>query len=120
MRAIIRTTTAVVAQGTIALALLAGCDGTDRAVATAPSTHERVHAEEHDRSAHLQGQASTHDTGRADPGRLAVAEELDRSARLDGQARTHSGAEPSDVAPAPAEATSVDDFVPGSRHMPMR
>jgi hypothetical protein len=49
-----------------------------------------------------------------------VAEQLERSAKLEGQARTYSNADSSDDAPAPADESSGDGFVPGSRHMPMR
>jgi hypothetical protein len=48
-----------------------------------------------------------------------VAEQLEPSAKLEGQARTYSNAESSD-APAPADESSGDGFVPGSRHVPMR
>lgn len=95
MRSITRKTTVVVAHGIVALALLAGCDGDDRAAATRESTRESTHqpvqSEAHERSAHLAGQA-----------------------------RTHGVAAPTVATPAPATVTSVEEFVPGSRHMPMR
>jgi hypothetical protein len=133
MKRIISATKVSVASGVVAVALLAGCGGDDSGQATNTATHERaayLQAERYERSAHLQGQARTYgalaerpdavSTNPIEAGNLAVAERLERSAKLEGQARTHSNAASSDDAPAPADETSDDEFVPGSRHMPMR
>ncbi|HET6836012.1 MAG TPA: hypothetical protein VFH30_19275 [Acidimicrobiales bacterium] len=140
MKRIIRTTRVLVASGVVAVALLAACDGGDPGVATRTVAPERVdapaaarlaaQAERYERSAHLQGQARTYGApaGRQDAvrphpieaGNRSVAEQLERSAKLEGQARTYSNADSSDDAPAPADETSDDEFVPGSRHMPTR
>jgi len=50
----------------------------------------------------------------------AQAEQYEWSAHLEGQARTHSKADSTDDAPAPADQTSGDELVSGSRHMPVR
>jgi hypothetical protein len=140
MNRIIRATKVLVASGVVAVALLAACGGDDPGKATSTAVPERVdapatarleaQAEQYERSAHLQGQARTYgapaerqDPARPEPfeaGNLAVAEQLERNAKLEGQARTHSNAASTDDAPAPADETSDDEFVPGSRHMPMR
>jgi hypothetical protein len=140
MKRIISTTKVSVATAVVAVALLASCGGDDSGEATSASAAERVdapagarleaQAEQYERSAHLQGQARTYGAraerqhaARPNPieaGNRAVAESLERSAKLEGQARTHSKADSTDEAPAPADETSDDDFVPGSRHMPMR
>jgi hypothetical protein len=140
MKRIISTTKVLVATAVVAVALLASCGGDDSGEATSASAAERVdapagarleaQAEQYERSAHLQGQARTYGAraerqhaARPNPieaGNRAVAESLERSAKLEGQARTHSKAGSTDEAPAPADETSDDDFVPGSRHMPMR
>jgi hypothetical protein len=140
MKRIIRATTEFVAPGVLAVAVLAGCGSSDPGEATSPAAHERAdapatarleaQAEQYERSAHLQGQARTYgapverpDAVRPDPigaRNPAAAEELERSAKLEGQARTHSNADSTDEAPAPADETSDDEFVPGSRHMPTR
>jgi hypothetical protein len=139
MKRIIRATKASVASGVVAVALLAACGGDDPGKATSTAAPEQVdapatarleaQAEQYERSAHLEGQARTYGTlaERQDPGtpilneagNRAVAESLERSAKLEGQAKTHSKADSSDDAPAPADETSDDEFVPGSRHMPM-
>jgi hypothetical protein len=77
-------------------------------------------AEQLDAHAHLEGQARTHGSaGSADRGSardpLVEAEELERRAHLDGQARTHGDADTN--ADTPSE--SRDEFVPGSRRMPL-
>jgi hypothetical protein len=138
MKRIIRTTGVLVASGVVAVALLAACGGGDpgeaRTVAPesgdAPAARLAAQAERYERSAHLQGQAGTYgapagrqDAGRPGPleaGNRVVAEQLERSAKFEGQARTYSNAHSSDNAPAPADDTSGDGFVPGSRHMPTR
>lgn len=139
MKRIISTTKVLVATAVVAVALLANCGGDDSGEARSTSAAERVdapagarleaQAEQYERSAHLQGQARTYGAraerqhaARPNPiaGNRAVAESLERSAKLEGQARTHSKADSTDEAPAPADETSDDDFVPGSRHMPMR
>ena len=139
MKRIIRKTRVLVASGVVAVALLAACDGGDPGEATRTVAPERVdapaatalaaQAERYERSAHLQGQARTYgapagsqDAVRPDPieaGNQSVAEQLERSAKLEGQARTYSNADSSD-APAAADESSGDGFVPRSRHMPMR
>jgi hypothetical protein len=53
-------------------------------------------------------------------GNRAGAEQLERSAKLEGQAGTYSKADSAGDAPAPADETSEDEFVPGSRQMPVR
>jgi hypothetical protein len=73
----------------------------------------RAVAESLERSAKLEGQARTQSAKLEGQART-------QSAKLEGQARTHSKADSTDEAPAPADETSDDDFVPGSRHMPMR
>lgn len=140
MKRIIRATNVLVASGVVAVALLAACGADDPGQATRTAAPEQVdaaararleaRAEQYERSAHLQGQARTYgapterpDAVRPNPieaGNLAVAEQLERSAKLDGQARTHSNAASTEDTPAPADETSDDEFVPGSRHMPMR
>jgi len=52
-------------------------------------------------------------------GNRAVAEQLERNAKLEGQASTHSKANSTDHTARPGEP-SDNEFVPGSRHMPMR
>jgi hypothetical protein len=140
MKRIIRATKVLVASGVVAVALLAACGGDDPGKATSSAAPERVdapararlaaQAEQYERSAHLQGQARTYgapagrqDTVSLDPieaENRAMAEQLERSAKLEGQARTHSNSASTDDTPAPADETSDDEFVPGSRHMPMR
>jgi hypothetical protein len=140
MKRTIRTTKVLVASGVVAVALLAACDGGDPGEATRTVAPERVdapaaarlaaQAERYERSAHLQGQARTYGApaGRQnavrpdliEAGNRAVAEQLERRAQLEGQARTYSNADSSNAAPTPADDTSGDGFVPGSRHMPMR
>ena len=140
MKRIIRSTRVLVASGVAAVALLAACGGDDPGEATSTAAPERVdapatarleaQAQQHERSAHLQGQARTYggaaerrDAVSPDPieaGNRAVAEQLERSAKLEGQAGTYSQAASAQDAPAPADETSDDEFVPGSRHMPVR
>jgi hypothetical protein len=140
MKRIIRTAKVFVASGVVAVALLAACGGDDPGKAPSSAASEQVdapararlkaQAEQYERSAHLQGQARTYGASaeRQDPvrpnpieaGNQAMAERLERSAKLEGQAKTHSKADSRNVAPAPADETSDDEFVPGSRHMPMR
>ena len=117
--------------------LLAACGGPGKATSTAapehvdaPAPRLEVQAEQYERSAHLQGQARTYGapSERQDPvtpntreaGYRALAESLERSAKLEGQAKTHGKADSTDDAPAPVDETYGDQFVPGSRHMPMR
>ena len=139
MKRIIRPTRVLVASGVAAVALLAAC-GDDPGEATSTAAPERVdapatarlaaQAEQQELSAHLQGQARTYggaaerrDAVSPDPieaGNRAVAEQLERSAKLEGQAGTYSKADSAGDAPAPADETSDDEFVPGSRHMPVR
>jgi hypothetical protein len=76
-------------------------------------------AEQYEREAHLEGQAKTHgataSTNPIDVGdQAARAERFDRKAHLEGQSRIYGNADPDD------EPSSHDEFVPGSRHMPMR
>jgi hypothetical protein len=138
MKQIVGTTRVLVASGVVAVTLLAACgDGPGKATSTAapeqvdaPAPRLVARAEQYERSAHLQGQARTYGAPgeRQDPVTLnprearnrALAESLERSAKLDGQAKTHSKADSSDDAPAPVDETFDDEFVPGSRHMPMR
>jgi len=140
MKRIIRATKVLVASGVVAVALLAACGGDDPGKATSTAAPERVdapatarleaQAEQYERSAHLEGQATTYRApaerqdgvwpNPSEAGNRAVAESLERSAKLEGQAKTHSKTDSSDDAPAPADETSDGEFVPGSRHMPMR
>lgn len=130
----------MVAPPVVAVALLAACGGGDPGEATSSAAPERVNAsakarleaqaEQYERSAHLRGQAKTYgapagrqDAEGATPSvgeNRARAERLERAAKLEGQARTRSKADSDDDAPAPADETSDEEFVPGSRHMPMR
>src|ERR671910_3488896 len=138
MKRIIRRTRVLVASGVAAVALLAAC-GDDPGEATSTAARERVdapaaarlaaQAEQQELSAHLQGQARTYGgaaegrdavvSSAIEAGNRAVAEQLERSAKLEGQAGTYSQAASAQDAPAPAD-TSDDEFVPGSRHMPVR
>lgn len=140
MKRIIKATRMLVASGVVAVALLAACAGDDPGKATSSAAPEQVdaaararleaQAQQYERSAHLQGQARTYgapakhpDAGRPnsiEAGNQAVAEQLEGNAKLEGQARTYGMADSSDDAPAPADETSDGEFVPGSRHMPMR
>lgn len=140
MKRIIRAAKASVAPAVVAVALLAACGGDDPDKAASTAAPEQVdvpararleaQAEQHERLAHLQGQARTYgapaerqETATPNPNEArnrAVAESLERSAKLEGQAKTHSNANSNDHTPAPADETSDDEFVPGSRHMPMR
>jgi hypothetical protein len=137
MKRILRATTVLAASGVVAVALLAACGGDDPGKATSSAGPERVdarararpeaQAERYERSAHLEGQARTYGAPaeRQTPGRpnaieagnRAVAEQLERSAHLEGQTRAHSKADWSDDAPATADETSDEEFVPGSRHL---
>jgi hypothetical protein len=139
MKRIIRRTRVLVASGVAAVALLAAC-GDDPGEATSTAAPERVdapatarlaaQAEQQELSAHLQGQARTYGgavEGRdavvpsaIEAGNRAVAEQLERSAKLEGQAGTYSQAASAQDAPAPADEPSDDEFVPGSRRMPVR
>jgi type II secretory pathway pseudopilin PulG len=140
MKRIISATRMLVASGVVAVALLAACGGDGPGKATSSVAPEQVdaaararleaQAQQYERSAHLQGQARTYgapakrpDAVRPNPieaGNQAVAEQFERNAKLEGQARTYSRADSSDDAPARVDETSDDEFVPGSRHMPMR
>jgi hypothetical protein len=138
MKRTIRPTRVLVASGVAAVALLAACGG-DSGEATSTATPGRVEApatarlaaqaEQQELSAHLQGQARTYgapaerDAVSPSPieaGNRAAAEQLERSAKLAGQAGTYRQAASAQDAPAPADETSDDEFVPGSRHMPVR
>src|SRR5918994_1771302 len=138
MKRTIRPTRVLVASGVAAVALLAACGG-DPGEATSTAAPERVdapatarlaaQAEQQELSAHLQGQARTYggaaerdavSPSPTEAGNRAVAEQLERSAKLEGQAGTYSKADSAGDAPAPADETSEDEFVPGSRHMPVR
>jgi hypothetical protein len=48
------------------------------------------------------------------------AEQLEREAHLEGQARTHGGRDDSANNQSESSDPHDDEFVPGSRHMPMR
>jgi hypothetical protein len=100
MKRIVRATTVLVAPGVMAVALLAACGGSDAATSVTP-TGEGVEAPA---TARLEAQA----------------ERYELSAHLQGQATTYGNAAPTDEAPAPADETSDDRFVPGTRHMPTR
>ena len=139
MKRTIRPTRVLVASGVAAVALLAACGG-DSGEATSTAAPGRVEApatarlaaqaEQQELSAHLQGQARTYGgaaKGRdavvpsaIEAGNRAVAEQLERSAKLEGQAGTYSQADSTEDASAPADETSGDEFVPGSRRMPVR
>lgn len=129
----------LVAPAVVAVALLAGCGGNDPGEATGTAADRadarvrarlEAQAEQYERSAHLQGQARTYgaqaerqEAVRPTPseaGNRARAERIERRAHLGGQARTHSNADSSEEAPARPNETSDKEFVPGSRHMPMR
>jgi hypothetical protein len=97
MKRIVRATTVLVAPGVMAVALLAACD----AATSVTPAGERVEAPA---TARLEAQA----------------ERYELSAHLQGQAMTYGNAAPTDEAPAPADETSDDRFVPGTRHMPTR
>jgi hypothetical protein len=137
MKPIIRPTRLLVTPAVVAVALLAACGGNDpgEGAGTAPDRADarararlEAQAEQYERSAHLQGQARTYgtpaehqDTVRPNSNEVrnqALAERLERRAHLEGQARTYSNADPSEE--APPNETSHKEFVPGSRHMPMR
>jgi hypothetical protein len=102
-----------------------------------PATRLTPQAEQYERQARLDGQAKTYgrDSGATNPSegyraaRKAEAEQYERQAHLDGQAKTHgrgSGASnPSETANQAESGLTDghpygDEFVPGSRHMPMR
>lgn len=95
MRSIITTTTAMAAAALLAGGLMTGCDGGDPAATTSRVGDRSVDAP---------------------AGFEARAERYERSAHLRGLAVTYG----TDEAPAPADETADDEFVPGSRHMPRR
>lgn len=99
MKRITRGTRMLVATGLVASGLLAAC-GDDR---SGEATTQKGEAGTSSASVERQVEAS----------KLAVAERLERFAKLDGLAKTYS-----------TKAGRTDDqtseFVPGSRHMPMR
>jgi hypothetical protein len=102
MKRIIRTTRVLVGSAVMALAVLAACGG-DPDKTTSPAAPERDAAVR----ARLEAQAEQHEW----------------SAHLQGQARRYGApaeADSSDDAPTPAGEMSDEEFVPGSRHMPMR
>jgi hypothetical protein len=118
MKPIIRPIRLLVAPAVVAVALLAACGGNDpgEVTGTAPDRADawararlEAQAELYERDAHLQGEVRTYG---------ALAERLERRAHLEGLARTHSSADSSEE--APPNETSDEEFVPGSRHMPMR
>lgn len=95
MRAITRAATVSMAQGAVAVALLTACDGGEPVEATRPSARQWEQGEQHDRSAHLRGQAATYLARRAnpvEPRSFVVLEQLEHSAKLEAQARTHADA----------------------------
>jgi hypothetical protein len=100
MKQIIRPISVLVASGVAAVALLAACGG-DPGKATSTAAPEQVAAAT---TARLEAQA----------------QHYERWAHLQGQARTYGAAygraDSSQDPPAPAD----ENFVPGSRHMPMR
>lgn len=137
MKPIIRPIRLLVAPAVVAVALLAACGGNDpgEVTGTAPDRADarararlEAQAEQYERDAHLQGQARTYGApaerqdavrpNSREAGNRALAERLERRAHLEGQARTHSNADSSEG--APPNETSDEEFVPGSRHMPMR
>ena len=132
MKRIMMTTRVLAVPAVVAMALLAGCGGDsgDATSTAAPATARlRAQAEQFEWSAHLQGQAKTYSTvserqptvgaDQIGAGNRAVAEQLERNAKLEGQASTHSKANSTDHTARPGEP-SDNEFVPGSRHMPMR
>jgi hypothetical protein len=139
MKRSIRATRLLVAPTLAAAVLLAAC-GSDDLGRTSGAASERVaapasprlwaQADRHERSAQLRGQALTHgvSTYRLDAiwpnpveaGTRAAAERLERSAKLEAQARTHREAASIGNTPALTHETSDEEFVPGSRHMPVR
>jgi hypothetical protein len=132
MKRIMMTTRVLAVPAVVAMALLAGCGGDsgDATSTAAPATARlRAQAEQFEWSAHLQGQAKTYSTAserqptvgtdQIGAGNRAVAEQLERNAKLEGQASTHGKANSTDYTARPGEP-SDNEFVPGSRHMPMR
>jgi len=132
MKRIMMTTRVLAMPAVVAMALLAGCGGDsgDATSTAAPAAARlRAQAEQYEWSAHLQGQARTYSAVSERPptvganqigaGNRAVAEQLERNAKLEGQASTHSKANSTDHPARPGEP-SDNEFVPGSRHMPMR
>ena len=114
---------ALVAAGALTVAVLAGGD------ADTPSRPFDPQAERYEREAHLRGQAHTYGAdASADAGLpygpAAGAERYEREAHLLGQAYTYGpGGHRADDAPSPeasGEDPGSDEFVPGSRHMPVR
>jgi hypothetical protein len=108
----------------LAVATLTGSDDGD-----IPTTRVDPQAEQYERQAHLDGQATTYGrgSGAATPSeagdqsaRHAEAEQYERQAHLDGQARTY-GRHPADT-PAPTDEadTPEPEFLPGSRRVPTR
>jgi hypothetical protein len=93
-----------------------------------PATRLDPQAEQYERQAHLEGQAKTYGHDTIDDGqsaRLAAqAEQYEREAHLEGQAKTHGRRNGSTNNQAESNSTDGDpyddEFVPGSRHMPMR
>jgi hypothetical protein len=119
-----------IATAVVAVALLAACgseptsEATDRSGLdgrSAAAWSAQQWAEQHERSAHLEGLARTYGTsaGRRNWAERVEAETIEREAKLAGQARTY-GADRSTDLPAPVDETSDGEFLPGSRHMPTR
>jgi hypothetical protein len=122
-----------IATAVVAVALLAACgseptsEATDRSGldgGSAAAWSVQQWAEQHERSAHLEGLARTYGTSAerrksAERDSVEAAETIEREAKLAGQARTY-GADQSTDQPAPVDETSDGEFVPGSRHMPTR
>jgi hypothetical protein len=112
---------ACIAVAALAVATFTGGDDD----ADIPATRLDSQAEQHERQAHLEGQAKTYggdDT--TDDGQSArLAEQYEREAHLEGQAETYGGDRGSDKQ---AESNSTDsdpyddEFLPGSRHVPTR
>src|SRR5262245_36864497 len=120
MKQIMRPISVLVASGIATLGLLAACGGDEPAKATSTAAPEPVaaaQAESYERSAHLQGQATTYGAPaehqgtvsqntteadrRAEAASRAEADRLERHAKLEGQARTYGGAEACVGSPRP-------------------
>jgi hypothetical protein len=107
----------------VALATFAFAGRNDPATPT-PDPDLVRRAEQIEREAHLEGQARTHGGGprtapTPDPDLVRRAEQIERQAHLEGQARTYGGGAGTAPATPTEDGSSDDEFVPGSRRMPM-
>jgi hypothetical protein len=118
----------VAASMAVAALAVATFTGSDDNVHT-PATRFDPQAEQYERDAHLEGQAKTYGANNTtDDGqskRLAArAEQYERDAHLKGQAKTYGANNDSTNSQSEPNSTDGDpgddEFVPGSRHMPVR